>query len=155
MPARQVQDMVEQYVAVAANIIKRDDEILLVQEGKDHVEGQWNLPAGTLERGESPENCAEREAREETGLNVFPEEFVGTYIGRSDVYEDDVIVFVYHASIVGGDPEAPDDDTVQEVEFVPVEKVASRDLRADYITEAVDDFENGRTYPLSVIDRVR
>jgi len=147
--------MPERYVAVAANIIQRDDSILLVQDGKEHVDGQWNLPAGTVEPGESPENCAEREAREETGLNVFPEALVGTYLGPSDVYDDGVAIFVYHSSILSGDPEVPDDDTVQDVVFVPVSKVASRDLRADYITAAIDDFTDGQTYPLSVVSRPR
>lgn len=39
-------------------------EILLVQDSK----GRWTIPKGHIEEGESPRQAAEREIREETGL---------------------------------------------------------------------------------------
>lgn len=43
--------------------------------------GWWGLPGGVLEVGESLADCARREAREETGLNVEPVKLVGVYSG--------------------------------------------------------------------------
>lgn len=147
--------MAEDFIAVAANVIMRDDCVLLVQEGKDPVDGTWNLPSGRLKQGESPENCAEREAQEETGVNVFPEEVVGVYRARSDITDGGVVVFVYHSTLLGGDPEVPDDDSVQDVTFVPVNKLSSMDLRSDHIEDAVQDVQDGNTYPLSVVQHYR
>ncbi|MCA9332068.1 NUDIX domain-containing protein [Candidatus Saccharibacteria bacterium] len=42
----------------------RDVEILLIQDAKD----RWTIPKGHIEEGESSKETAEREIREETGL---------------------------------------------------------------------------------------
>lgn len=51
-------------------IIRRDDEVLLIRRQGVHGSGSWSTPGGHLEEGEGPEECAAREAREETGVEV-------------------------------------------------------------------------------------
>ena len=48
----------------------RGDEVLLHQRVKDPNKGLWVAPGGKLDAGESPTECALREMREETGLEV-------------------------------------------------------------------------------------
>ncbi len=53
------------------------DEVLLLQRSQEPNRGLWSPPGGKLEiaTGESPHACAAREAGEELGLAVRPEDF--------------------------------------------------------------------------------
>jgi 8-oxo-dGTP diphosphatase len=50
-------------------IVTRGDSVLLVRR-LHHGHGMWATPGGYLERGETFEECARREVREETGLTL-------------------------------------------------------------------------------------
>src|SRR5690348_14471689 len=55
-------------VCILPLLDERGDEIVLIKNRRVAVnQVLWELPAGTLERGESPMNCAGRELLEETG----------------------------------------------------------------------------------------
>lgn len=43
---------------------------LLIRRGSEPLRGEWSIPGGTLELGESLEQGVTRELREETGLDV-------------------------------------------------------------------------------------
>ncbi|WP_025784436.1 NUDIX hydrolase [Sporosarcina sp. D27] len=43
------------------------NELLMV---KAHGSGEWSVPSGGIEEGESPEECCIREVKEETGYDV-------------------------------------------------------------------------------------
>ena len=59
-----------QTIAASVAIVRKDD-LLLIQRNRPPSEGLWTLPGGRLEPGETLEQCAEREVREEIGLSVF------------------------------------------------------------------------------------
>ena len=59
-------------VAFAASVaLHRQHDVLLVQRNRPPSEGLWTLPGGRLEPGETPEQCAIREIREELGLAIY------------------------------------------------------------------------------------
>jgi 8-oxo-dGTP diphosphatase len=62
-------------VGVGAVIVE-DGRVLLVQRGREPLKGQWSLPGGLLEVGESLHAGVIREVREETGLEVEPLELI-------------------------------------------------------------------------------
>ena len=49
----------------------RDDEVLLIEKLRGHGAGKVNAPGGHVEVGETPEECAIREAFEEVGITVL------------------------------------------------------------------------------------
>jgi len=58
-----------------AMIITRDDKVLLMKRKGAHGNGTWSTPGGHLDFGETPEECAAREAKEEVGLEVVDVRF--------------------------------------------------------------------------------
>jgi len=57
-------------LAASVAIVRKTD-LLLIQRNRPPSEGLWTLPGGRLEPGETAEQCAVREVREELGLEVF------------------------------------------------------------------------------------
>ena len=87
-------------------IIRQGDRIALVRRDKEPSKGLWTFPGGAIELGESLRDAAQREALEETGLEVEVRE-VATVIdnivrdGTGRIHYHYVIVD-YHAHPLGG-----------------------------------------------------
>lgn len=52
-------------------IIEKEGKVLLLKRKGDHDPGTWSFPGGKLEFFEDIENCAIRETKEETDLDIF------------------------------------------------------------------------------------
>ena len=65
-------------VGIGAVIIQ-DGRVLLVRRGHPPQDGEWSIPGGLLEVGETIRQAAAREAHEETGLVVEPQELLGVF----------------------------------------------------------------------------
>jgi mutator protein MutT len=66
------------HVAVGAVII-RDRKVLLARRAKDPFKGEWSLPGGAVELGETLTAAVRREVREETGLDVRVGKIAGIF----------------------------------------------------------------------------
>ena|SRR6266566_3665834 len=65
-------------VGVGAIIIE-NSRVLLVKRAHPPLQAEWSIPGGVLEVGEMVREAAIREAREETGLIVEPQDLLGVY----------------------------------------------------------------------------
>lgn len=57
-------------------VILDGNRVLLVLRGHEPMRGEWSIPGGALELGETLEAAVRREVREETGLEVEPQAIV-------------------------------------------------------------------------------
>ena len=64
------QEIVEQGNVVAVLAIDDDDEVILVNEFRYPVGYVLEIPAGSVDKGETPLKCAKRELLEETGYKA-------------------------------------------------------------------------------------
>ncbi len=56
---------------IAIAVVEQDDRFLVGRRPDGTVlAGMWEFPGGKIRPGETPEQCAVRECREETGLDV-------------------------------------------------------------------------------------
>jgi ADP-ribose pyrophosphatase YjhB (NUDIX family) len=53
-------------------VVLEDTNVLLVRRGQEPLKGQWSLPGGALELGETLQQGIAREVLEETGLVIDP-----------------------------------------------------------------------------------
>src|SRR5947208_7223941 len=66
------------FIGVGA-IIVEDGRVLLVKRGHEPLTGEWSIPGGVLELGETVRQGVAREALEETGLTVESLELLGVF----------------------------------------------------------------------------
>jgi mutator protein MutT len=60
-------------------VIVRDNRVLLIRRGQAPLLGEWSLPGGVLECGETLREATIREVREETGLFIETGELLGVF----------------------------------------------------------------------------
>lgn len=79
--------------------------------------GQWCLPGGRMESGESVAEACEREVLEETGLHVRVKRLVGVYSHPDQlvIYPDGnkahIVALHFEAEVVGGQPDVSNETT--------------------------------------------
>ncbi|GAA0938753.1 NUDIX domain-containing protein [Nonomuraea longicatena] len=120
---------------------------ILLQRRRDT--GQWALPMGKMEIGETPSQCAVRETQEETGVTVEPVSMLGIYSdpGHIVAYTDGEVRQEYEVMLiarpVGGQPEA--NDEASDVRWVAPEDLQGLDIHPTQWRQ-LNDYLNG-AYP--------
>jgi ADP-ribose pyrophosphatase YjhB (NUDIX family) len=90
-------------------IIQKGNKIVLVERGQEPFKGMIELPGGHVDKSETVEQAAIREAKEETNLNVKLENIFGVYSGPKRDPRGPTVTTVFLAKPIGGKLEAGSD----------------------------------------------
>lgn len=111
-------------MAGAGAIVWRGDDVLLIRRGKAPLLGQWSIPGGRIEWGETARAAAVREVLEETGCTI---EIVALCDVVDSLLEGGHAVLVdFTARWLSGEPRAGDDAAA--ARFVPYAGIADLGL---------------------------
>ncbi|MET8655123.1 NUDIX hydrolase [Nocardia aurea] len=111
----------------AAAFVQQDDSVLLICRSDN---GNWSMPGGAHDPGESLSRTAVRETQEETGVDIRLTGIVGIFTDPTHVIHytsnDEVrqeFTVVYRGEPVGGSPTPSSEST--RVEWVPIERIST------------------------------
>ncbi len=90
-------------------VIPAEKGVVLIRRGSAPFEGQWALPGGFVEVGETVEQAAVREAAEETGLAVELARLVGVYSEPERDPRGHNVSVAFLARVLGGELSASTD----------------------------------------------
>lgn len=129
-------------VGVAA-VVLRENQVLLVQRGREPGKGSWGLPGGMLELGETLAEGARREVMEECGVEIEVGPLVAVF---EPVQRDEdgrlrfhYVVVDYLARYVSGEPRPDDDaDDARWVDLDALELLPMRQETRHVIQQAVE-----------------
>ena len=121
-------------VAVGAVVVDHD-RLLLVRRGHGPAAGQWAVPGGRVESGETLAEAVTRELREETGLDGV----CGPLLGWAERIGEDhhFVILDFEVTLVGDDQPVAGDDAA-EAAWVELHDVAELDL-AEGMAELLHD----------------
>jgi ADP-ribose pyrophosphatase YjhB (NUDIX family) len=100
----------------AAALIEQQGQVLLVKRSVEPFMGTWCLPGGFMEIGETPQQTAQRECLEETGIEVEIKQLIDVYYYEN--YRGSGLLIIYHGQVLGGQL-CPGDDAAEAAFFSP------------------------------------
>ncbi len=125
---------------VSGVVIKKDGKYLLVQEAGPRAFGLWNFPAGKVDEGETIEEAAIREAKEESGYDV-------ELIRKLDIFQDVIdrpVQHAFEARIIGGELKYPKKEILDARWFKLEEIEIMKDkLRGEWVLGVIRILERG------------
>ncbi len=123
---------------VVVNVVaERRGRLLLMRRAIEPRVGTWTMPGGFMEMDESVEECAVREAQEETGVTVRPLELVGLY-SRPAPPGPGIVSIVFRGPVYKG--RASPGREALEVRWFQPEEIPWRDLSYETTHWALRDW---------------
>jgi len=122
----------------AGVILVENDEVLMVRRKFEPKRGMWSLPAGFLESDEDVEECAVRETKEETNLDIEIVRLLNAYSAFDDP-RTAVVLLIYIGKRVGGEVRPGDD--ASETAFFHLDRLPE-DIAFESHKNALKDYKS-------------
>jgi 8-oxo-dGTP diphosphatase len=124
----------DQPIVGVGAIIFRGGRILLVKRGNEPARGQWTIPGGVVEIGESLDDAVVRETKEETGLEASKPRLIDVvdqvHLDESGRVEFHYVIIDYVVKAKGGRPKAASD--AEAIKWVLLDEVEEYDLTPSF-----------------------
>lgn len=133
------------YVGASYLFLIQDEKILLQRRFQTGFEdGNYGVPSGHLDGGETAREGGAREMHEELGITIDPQDLNVVHVMHRKAAEDERIDFFvvatkYEGTIVNNEPHKCDD-----LQFFPFEELPSNTV--DYVRQAIERYRSGVFY---------
>ena len=127
----------------SAAILDEQGRVLLTRRADN---GQWCMPGGGMDSGESAAEACEREVWEETGLKVRVKRMVGVYsypdqlVIYADGYKAQIVALHFEVEIIGGELGLSKETT--EFGYFTLDEIETLDLFARHKVRIIDTLAN-------------
>lgn len=109
----QKREIVEHGGAVAIVAINDNNEVILVRQFRKAIEKViWEIPAGKLEIGENPKDCAIRELKEETGYSAENLKLIHKFYTSAGFSNQKIYIFLA-TGLIPGENDFDDDEDLE------------------------------------------
>jgi len=109
----------KEFINCTGIVCFKDDEVLLIKRGNPPRKGEWSIPGGKIEFGESEIDAALRELSEETGIKAYKEKKINQVEVNFEGFN--YILHNYKAVWVSGKP-IPGSDAL-DAKFIKLNKL--------------------------------
>lgn len=134
-------------VPAAYVLLRKNDKVLLIRRANTgYRDGWYSLPAGHIDGGESALQAAVREAKEEIGIDVAPEDLHFVHIAHRMAEEGDHerVDFFFEAVQWRGEPSNCEPEKCDDVAWFGLGSLPEK--TAPLIISVLTAIENGSTY---------
>lgn len=129
-----VREVVEHPGAAAVLAFDEKGKIIMVRQHRFPHGRVLEIPAGTMEKGESPLACARRELLEETGYAPGRLVHLVTYYPSIGYNTEEIHCYLAQSAKPAGNP-SPDPDEIISVEKIPLDRLL-RMIRAGRVRDS-------------------
>ena len=119
---------------VAGTVFTLDGGIVLLQRGVEPALGKWVFPSGYVDRGETVQDAAIRETKEESELDVK----LGPLLNVYSYPRSPSVIVVYAAEVIGGKLTAADEST--DARIFTLKELPWQELAFDSTRDALKDY---------------
>jgi ADP-ribose pyrophosphatase YjhB (NUDIX family) len=121
---------------VAGTVVTLDGGIVLLKRGVEPALGKWVFPGGYVDRGESVQDAAVRETKEESQLDVK----LGPLLNVYSYPRSPNVIVVYTAEVIGGRLAAADESL--EARIYSATELPWHELAFESTRDALNDYIN-------------
>lgn len=133
-------------VVISSHVIfQQDNKVLLSRRyNTGYRDGEYSLPAGHIEETEFATAAAIREAEEEVGVRLKPEDLVPAHVMHRHGGDHESINFFFTAKTWAGELKNTEPDKCDEIAWFDLDQLPTNTI--PYVRAALEHYCNGRFF---------